>query len=531
EILNSALTSSPQKALTSENGSPSLQHANAGDEDMSSQPKGFIASSIQPRTQPRRSKGCLTCRKRRVKCDEQRPTCKRCNKGFHPCQYDDDLVFVNHLHDAAKAVRPQDAKLQSPNFLTQREDFKQMPVTIDLHGFKNEVVISFFVKNLFILVKSPLEDGSSILNLFSSEADSTAGMSGLCVAEAFFSTMHCIPEMRVYASALYGKAIQKLKVDLGTRTEASRPLPHATIWSALFLGVYEMISSDSMSNWVQHCQGVAALTELAGPYGFQVDAAKPILQINRSFISIGAMANRKRIFLEQDGWKHIPWALQPMSKAIGDFLQDILCDIPGMMEDLDNIFKAKSSSVSANFISQKLLASFEQLNSLRISWNFMYPHSCWRQKRVHGSSELPHDTLEQFLCFSDLERAIEFVYFNTTHLILHSILGQLISLPDNCCVFDAGMPPDESQFPEASELVFWNHENRYRNAKAICQCVDYMLQNESGASGAFNLLFPLKVAHNHLSGFSIMQKWVAGVMGKISNTKGLFIGAQILERY
>lgn len=134
-----------------------------------------------------------------------------------------------------------------------------MPVTIDLHGFKNEVVTSFFVKNLFVLVKSPLEDGSPILNLFSSDADSTAGMSGLCVAEAFFSTMHCIPEMRVNASVLYGQAVQKLKVDLGTRTEASRPLPHATIWSALFLGVYEMISSDSMSNWLQHCHGVAAL--------------------------------------------------------------------------------------------------------------------------------------------------------------------------------------------------------------------------------------------------------------------------------
>ncbi|KAG4271764.1 hypothetical protein FPRO04_10711 [Fusarium proliferatum] len=243
--------------------------------------------------------------------------------------------------------------------------------------------------------------------------------------------------MRVNASVLYGKAVQKLKVDLGTRTEASRPLPHATIWSALFLGVYEMISSDSMSNWLQHCHGVAALTEIAGPYGFQVDVAKPILQINRSFISIGAMANRKRIFLEQDEWKHIPWALQPMSKTIGEFLQDILCGIPGMMEDLDNIFNAKSSPVSANLISQKLQASFEQLNSLRISWNFMYPHSCWRQKRIHGSSELYHETLEQLLRFSDLERAIEFVYFNTTHLILHSILGQLISLPDNCYVFDA----------------------------------------------------------------------------------------------
>ncbi|KAF5556496.1 endoglucanase EG-II [Fusarium napiforme] len=355
----------------------------------------------------------------------------------------------------------QRLKPQTPSALTQREDVKHIPASIDLHGFiKDEVVISFFVKNLFVLIKSPLEDGSPIIHIFSGEADSTAGMSGLCVAEAFFSSMHCIPEMKFHASALYGRAVQKLKTDLGTETESSRSLPHATIWSALFLGIYEMISSDSMSNWLQHCHGVAALTEMTGPYGFQMDAAKAILQINRSFISIGAMANRKRTFLEQDEWKHIPWALQPMSKTIGDYLQDILCDIPGMMSDVDHLSNTNDFQVSANLISQKLQASFEQLNSLRISWYSMHPHSCWRQKIVRGSSEIYHDILEHVLWFSDLERAIEFVYFNTTHLILHSILEQLISLPDTCCVLDAGISPDDNQCLESSELVFWNHEHR-----------------------------------------------------------------------
>jgi hypothetical protein len=243
------------------------------------------------------------------------------------------------------------------------------------------------------------------------------------------------------------------------------------------------------------------------------------------------MANRKRTFLEQDEWKHIPWALQPMSKTIGDYLQDILCDIPGMMEDFDHLFNTNDCQMSANFISQRLRASFEKLNSLRISWNFMHPHSCWRQKIVRESSEIYHGTLEQVLWFSDLERATEFVYFNTTHLILHSILGQLMPLLDTCCASDAGISPDEIYFQEASELVFWNHENRYRNAQSICQCVDYMLQDEGCASGAFNLLFPLKVAYNHLRGFSSMQEWVAGVMERISTTKGLFIGSQILEKY
>ncbi len=30
--------------------------------------------------------GCHTCRRRRVKCDERRPTCERCERGNHECE-------------------------------------------------------------------------------------------------------------------------------------------------------------------------------------------------------------------------------------------------------------------------------------------------------------------------------------------------------------------------------------------------------------------------------------------------------------
>ncbi|KAJ6103439.1 hypothetical protein N7486_005866 [Penicillium sp. IBT 16267x] len=38
--------------------------------------------------------GCLTCRKRRRKCDEQKPRCANCEvKGF-TCKYGSDLAFM-----------------------------------------------------------------------------------------------------------------------------------------------------------------------------------------------------------------------------------------------------------------------------------------------------------------------------------------------------------------------------------------------------------------------------------------------------
>ncbi|KAF9773094.1 hypothetical protein IL306_009137 [Fusarium sp. DS 682] len=246
------------------------------------------------------------------------------------------------------------------------------------------------------------------------------------------------------------------------------------------------------------------------------------------------MANRKRTFLEQDEWKTIPWALQPMSKTIDCFLQDILCDIPGMMDDADDISNSAGDLVSETLLWQKLHSTFEQLEALRTSWNFMYPQACWKaEKGGRDYRETPgiSDTaFEGTLCFSDLERAIEFVYLNTTHLILHSLLRQLRAITNNYA-FEIGLSLQETNENEVPTLAFWDYDNRYRNALAICQCVDYMMQNQRGASGAFNLLFPLKVAYNHLSDLPNMQIWVVGVMEKISTTKGLFIGAQILDSY
>ncbi|KGO66629.1 hypothetical protein PEX1_064660 [Penicillium expansum] len=48
-----------------------------------------------PAAKQRVRTGCLTCRKRRRKCDEQKPTCANCEaKGF-ACKYSSDLAFVS----------------------------------------------------------------------------------------------------------------------------------------------------------------------------------------------------------------------------------------------------------------------------------------------------------------------------------------------------------------------------------------------------------------------------------------------------
>ncbi|KAH7245514.1 hypothetical protein BKA59DRAFT_475895 [Fusarium tricinctum] len=487
---------------------------------------------------PRRSKGCLTCRRRKVKCDEKRPICERCRKGFHPCEYGERFIFVNEPKVFTSEVKSPGRKCntltvsQTP---TIRINSNYVPPTLHLHGFQNEIVISFLVKQLFVEVQSPPDDEQSISRLLLWDRDSTAYLSGLCLAEAFFSSIHRMTELKSHASILYGQVVQRLKTDLVEKGNMQPSPSRATIWSALFLGVYEMISSDSMSNWLKHCHGVAAITHMIGPHGFQMNEAKPIFQINRSFISIGAIADRKRTFLEQNTWKQIPWSLEPMSKTIAESLQDILCDVPGLMEDVDVLLKLRQCGMLVHRVASSLRCCFQELDVLRISWNYIYADSCWE---VTNTSILCNEVFEgrephfkTMLVFSSLERAIEFVYFNTAYLLLHSILRQLRSANDpDTPTMDLYSFPDDAGY-EKYALTFRSHDDRHENALAVCRCVNYMVDHERGASGAFNLLFPLKVAYNHLIQFPDTQKWIADVMERISSTKGLFIGTQILSHY
>ncbi|ORY05571.1 hypothetical protein BCR34DRAFT_519492 [Clohesyomyces aquaticus] len=69
----------------------------------------------------RPSKGCDSCRARKVKCDETKPACDRCNKSGHDCRYRDqsDLMFKNQTASAAQKAEESWRKRSKSN---QREE-------------------------------------------------------------------------------------------------------------------------------------------------------------------------------------------------------------------------------------------------------------------------------------------------------------------------------------------------------------------------------------------------------------------------
>ena len=66
---------------------------------------------------------------------------------------------------------------------------------------------------------------------------------------------------------------------------------------------------------------------------------------------MGSVSRRKRCFLEQSKWKTIPFELKKSPRLISSRMQDILCDIPGFLEDVLALetLKSNGDTISADF--------------------------------------------------------------------------------------------------------------------------------------------------------------------------------------
>ncbi|BCS04205.1 Zn(II)2Cys6 transcription factor [Aspergillus luchuensis] len=74
--------------------------------------RGSATGKSRRRIRPSRSRGlrtktgCLTCRERRVKCDDGKPTCLRCSKSARICRYASDATQHSDQRHAATAAAP-----------------------------------------------------------------------------------------------------------------------------------------------------------------------------------------------------------------------------------------------------------------------------------------------------------------------------------------------------------------------------------------------------------------------------------------
>jgi hypothetical protein len=145
----------------------------------------------------------------------------------------------------------------------------QIAPMVPLIGFKDNIVISHFVTNLRIgFEQNPVNTSDAPTMRAAMESFGTctsAYVSGLSVAEVYFSQIHKVNQMQSHAAALYGQALSRLRLDLQyMKSDFNKARAFLGLWTAYFLSLYELISSSTSGMWLQHAQGVAALVREFG---------------------------------------------------------------------------------------------------------------------------------------------------------------------------------------------------------------------------------------------------------------------------
>ncbi|CZR65851.1 uncharacterized protein PAC_15751 [Phialocephala subalpina] len=476
-----------------------------------------------------KSGGCRTCRRRKVKCDERRPGCERCETANRECEgYAREHRFVD---ENARTERHAKKKSQSPTTTPQSKPELQQDLIIcstrssssiqlsslGLQAFEDNIFISFLISNLFqgIPVTTPWPHLQS--------EDHSSGSVQICfraLGTLFFGRAHHQQHITARGYALYGQALISLNRDL---QDTEKGLSLSVVKSAMALEFYEFIAFSSTTGWLKHAGGLGRLIELRGPWRHQAPRERSLLEANRVAIALASLARRKRCFLERPEWKTVPWAVEPEFKTRAQFLHDILCDMPGLMEDAAMLQSSRLSgeefTVHRVLLSENITSTLKTLYEWRVSWQHRCPNSCWEilSNEVCASTAEPTLLFPVVFDFASLTHANEITLYNAILLLLLRLSFQVIS-PN----FDPSLPA--FHLPQDLDYGPLFPPGLAPNAQAvaieICKSVEYHLAKERRRAGAFFLLFPLRVAWQAFDPADKEALWLQGVMSMIADSTG-----------
>lgn len=194
-----------------------------------------------------RSKGCISCKARRVKCDEAHPHCQRCQKaglackGYEPLKWVDERERVRQLLVSAREQAENYAAVQNSSFSMYHTSqlkshhtrilSRNIPKQLTLSSFKNSIVMSFLASKLY--------DDSALVRgrRWMLEMPGKFNYSLNALAYLIFGHMHCSSIMVQEGRHLYGKAIMDLRLNL---LEGSTAEDFGILGSVTALCMYEV---------------------------------------------------------------------------------------------------------------------------------------------------------------------------------------------------------------------------------------------------------------------------------------------------
>ncbi|GME29103.1 hypothetical protein GTA08_BOTSDO07668 [Neofusicoccum parvum] len=436
---------------------------------------------------PGRSKGCQTCRRRRIRCATDPET----------LEYDELLPI-------------QDAPALAP---------ATVPAALPLTAFQDAIFITYTRSHLL----RGVNDYSTLFQTLSPpSAHPLTSTSLIALSTTYFALSHpSAPSLRLRSHARYATALSAVNAALSAGP--SPPIADA-LTAVVALALHEFLAPTAPAAWLPHCLGLARLFELRGA---RAVAAHPglraLFETTRPVVIVAALAARRRCVFAREEWRRVPWEGAGGGGAPKDrvhLLMDLLVEGPGLLEERAWVERGAGGCEGRRrallWRARELLRALE---AWRREWEREYPST---RTEVPPVSEPPVGldaagavrplwaTVWHYGClyFGNVT-----ALYCATHIFLLAF-ARSVSEPGACVEGDAG----------ARAL--------YDSATEICRSVDYHLLDCQNGAGSFFLLFPLRMAWQAFgSGASAEAKWVEQVLDNISRgSRGRWLVANHLAQ-
>ncbi|GLA20010.1 hypothetical protein AnigIFM62618_008136 [Aspergillus niger] len=440
------------------------------------------------------SPGCALCRKRRLKCDQERPACSQCLRIGQECPgYQDPQALRVYDQTAAVTTKALARAARPTNIQEQAMS----------HIFKYYVGTS---QNPGILCYLP-----DLLRTGPSDAlQATMKAIGL----ACMSRVYHLPELARSAAEEYSKALRATNASLQDAVSATSD---STLGAVVTLSMYEIISGQSqmMAAWLNHARGALKLLELRGTKQFESAAGRRLFSSTRLQI---AMIN---IFFRTSCHRSPTIAaLSKYAKSVGDADAQTVEDFYNILVTFnDYSIKVKETYNNTGFRGNiaPLIKEALDLDADLVSWATSLSPT-WQYSTT--STPLPfshfrsHDT--EYHVYPSIDNAVYWNHYRQARIILHEMIQAM-------CLHQA--TPDSPQIMHQSTSI------NKQLAEDICASVPYFFTSGEAALGAVaRLPWPLYLASD-CAGVSPQTKdWIMQILDLIATSTGVQ-QARILSQF
>ncbi|KAJ2906862.1 C6 zinc finger domain protein [Zalerion maritima] len=292
-----------------------------------------------------RSKGCSTCIRRRVKCDETLPSCGNCIRYGVDCPgYDKGLKFVAGKHDVKPRAPRQGAKTNTPptgppqgacetillvrgiSSLSPTSSASRVPsgkpdeeeeyqntrpcfafYAPPPHGGASTTNRAQYITTMIDVIRAA-ESRSDLLpfeHWFDAVAPRLGSKASLDSSTCAF-TLHLLGKIKkdrialAHSRQLYGQSLAELQRALSHHTEWKSS---ETLCSAMLLGVYELFAGTAPRSWRRHANGIARLMQHRGAKSFYNQWDWGLLLSYRGLLIASSIFEFEECFLAKKQWR------------------------------------------------------------------------------------------------------------------------------------------------------------------------------------------------------------------------------------